>query len=455
MSNIFNKQNYFFKGGTTNTYDFRIEQLKKLKITLQNNESDILTALSIDLKKPEYEAYTSEIGLVYKELDETIKNLKHWIKEESVSTPIYLKPASSYRKPVPKGVVLILSPWNYPFLLTISPLIGAIAAGNCAIIKPSNKSTVSSKLINKIITSTFPDHYISVVEGPGSEVVEPLIKNNHFNHIFFTGSKEVGIIIAKLAAEKLIPITLELGGKSPAIIDETADLDLAAKKIVWAKYFNTGQTCIAVDYVLIPEYIKKEFIEKIEKYIIAFYGNDTKNNLDYGRIINKNRFNRLMFLLEDLKIIHGGENNVEELYIEPTVVEANIHNNIMKEEIFGPILPIITYADGYELFNIIEINPNPLALYLFTDDDNFKHSIINNIQFGGGCINDTMSHMVNTNLPFGGVGSSGIGHYHSYYSFKEFSHFKSIVEANDIIDINIKYPPYTNSKMRIAKLFLK
>ena len=455
MLNIFNIQKDFFRNGTTREYEFRLEQLKKLRKTIEIREDDILTALSIDLRKPRFEAYTSEVGLLFKELDEAIKNLKYWMKREKVSTPIYLKPAKSYIKPVPKGVVLILSPWNYPFLLSLSPLIGAIAGGNCVILKPSNKSLVSSNLIKEIIQSTFPENYIHVIEGPGSEVVEPLIMKSNFDHIFFTGSKKVGKIIAKLAAEKLTTVTLELGGKSPAIVDETTDIDMAAKKITWAKFFNTGQTCIAPDYILIPEFIKNEFIEKMKKYIQEFYGDDIINSSDYGRIINIDRFNKLIHLMDDLKIIYGGEHNSDELYIQPTIVKASVNDNIMKEEIFGPILPIITYKDGYDVFNIIDLNPNPLALYLFTNDDNFKHSIINNISFGGGCINDTMSHMINTNLPFGGVRDSGMGRYHSNYSFKEFTNFKSIVESNNIIDINIKYPPYSERKRKISKFFLK
>ncbi len=455
MLNIFNIQKDFFRNGTTREYEFRLDQLKKLRKTIEIREDDILTALSIDLRKPRFEAYTSEVGLLFKELDEAIKNLKYWMKREKVSTPIYLKPAKSYIKPVPKGVVLILSPWNYPFLLSLSPLIGAIAGGNCVILKPSNKSLVSSNLIKEIIQSTFPENYIHVIEGPGSEVVEPLIMKSNFDHIFFTGSKEIGKIIAKLAAEKFTTVTLELGGKSPAIVDETTDIDMAAKKITWAKFFNTGQTCIAPDYILIPEFIKNEFIEKMKKYIQEFYGDDIINSSDYGRIINIDQFNKLIHLMDDLKIIYGGEHNSDELYIQPTIVKASVNDNIMKEEIFGPILPIITYKDGYDVFNIIDLNPNPLALYLFTNDDNFKHSIINNISFGGGCINDTMSHMINTNLPFGGVRDSGMGRYHSNYSFKEFTNFKSIVESNNIIDINIKYPPYSERKRKISKFFLK
>ncbi|NLW22657.1 MAG: aldehyde dehydrogenase, partial [Tissierellia bacterium] len=418
----FSKRKYF-DSGNTRPYDFRIEQLKKLKGAIKKYEKDIIQALALDLNKPQFESYTAEIGVVYKEIDIAIKNLKNWMKPKKVPTPIYLQGAKSYVYPEPKGVVLIISPWNYPFQLALSPLVGAMAAGNCIVLKPSNQSKETEKILDKIIDETFPRDYISVVKGPGSKVVPPLIEKYRFDHIFFTGSVLVGKKILELAAKHISPVTLELGGKSPVIVHEDGDIELAAKRITWAKFYNCGQTCVAPDYLLVHESRKEILIERIKSYINKYYGENPIESPNLGRIINENRFDRLVSLLEDGNIILGGDYNREEKYISPTLVEdIRVDHPLMKEEIFGPILPILSYRDISEVIDIVNKNPYPLALYLFAKDKGIESYIIENIQFGGGCINHLITHVANPHLPFGGIGFSGMGRYHSKYSFDTFSH---------------------------------
>lgn len=448
------KREYFDKGNTRN-YEFRITQLKKLKSIIEKNEEDIINALTLDLGKPIFESYTAEIGVIYQELHHAMKNLENWMKSKKVPTPIYLQPARSYIYPEPKGVVLIISPWNYPFQLAISPLIGAMAAGNCAVLKPSNQSKETEKIISKIIHEAFPDNYISVVEGPGSETVTPLIENYRFDHIFFTGSVNVGKKILELSAKHLTPVTLELGGKSPTIVHEDADIDIAAKRITWAKFYNAGQTCVAPDYLLVHESKKEALINNIKLYMRKYYGNDARKSENLGRIINERRFNRLISLLEGCNILEGGNYNKGERFISPTLVDGiDMEHPIMKEEIFGPILPILTYNDISEVVEIVRMNPYPLALYLFTESRATENYIIENIQFGGGCINHAISHVANSNLPFGGVGYSGMGRYHSKYTFDLFSHEKSIFKSKGKLDSNLLYPPYNEKNLRLAKKFL-
>ncbi len=456
MEEQIRKLREFFKTGNTLGYDFRIKQLSSLKEKIEQYEEDILIALDLDMKKPSYEAYTSELGLVYREINDAMENLKDWMENEKVQTPIYLKPANSYIRPMPKGLVFIISPWNYPFLLTFSPLVASIAAGNCSLVKVSSKSYYSSRLIEKIIKEAFSEDYIKPLMGPG-ERAEKVLKDYDFDHVFFTGSKKIGRRIGEICGRKLIPASLELGGKSPAIVDETADIDLAAKKISWGKFLNLGQTCIAPDYVIVKKSVKEEFIKSAIKHIEKFYGRDIGASEDYGRIINKEAYKRLESLMDsrDRDWAFSGENREEDLFIHPSIVEVDLSDRLMEEEIFGPIMPIIVYEENMDLIDIISKNPNPLALYLFTEDDQLIEYIINGVAFGGGCINDTISHMANLNLPFGGVRQSGIGSYHSYYGFKTFSNFKPILEVRKNIDIDIKYPPYNRRKSRISKFMLK
>lgn len=451
--NVFESKKEFFKEGNTLSYEFRIEQLRKLINAVEKYEKDILNALRLDLNKNEYEAYTSEEGIVYKELKMVMKNLRNWMKVKKVKTPIFLQPGKSYIVPSPKGVVLIISPWNYPFNLAIVPLIGAIAAGNCVILKPSSKSKNTSDVISKIIKKTFDENYISCLEG-GSKEVDLLLENCRFDHIFFTGSAKVGREIMMKAARNLTPVTLELGGKSPAIVWEDANIDHAAKTITWAKFYNGGQTCIAVDYLLIHEDVKNEFIEKMKEYIKLFYGEYGDENI--SRIIDENRFNRLTELMKKGNILIGGKADRERLFIFPTVIDGiSIEDEIMKEEIFGPILPVITVETVENIMEVVEKNPYPLSLYVFTENKDLEKRIIDSVRFGGGCINDAISHFANENLPFGGVGFSGIGRYHGKYSFDEFTHYKSVFEVNSKFNLNLKFPPYDDEKLKMARRFLK
>ncbi len=454
--NIFYKKREFFDTGYTKSYSFRITQLRKLKSAIEKYEKDILSALYKDLHKSAFESYTAEIGLVYEEINYAIKNLKKWIKAKRVEGAITTMPSRSYIYPEPLGVVLIIGPWNYPFQLILAPLVGAIAAGNCVVIKPSNQSVHTSAIIEKIIKETFPKKYISVVQGPGSRVVPSLIKNYPFNHIFFTGSPKIGKEVLRLASYHLSPVTLELGGKSPAIVHKGSNLDLAAKRIVAGKYYNAGQTCIAPDYLLVHEDVKARLISHLIDYIKQFYGDNPQASKDYGRIINKNRFNTLIKYLENGKILYGGHSDPDDLYIEPSLLECkDLNKAIMKDEIFGPLLPIISYKKIEDVITIVRRNRYPLALYLFTNNKAIERYIIKGIEFGGGCINNSLLHVINPRMPFGGVGSSGMGSYHGKYSFDTFSHYKSVLKAHAHHDMPLRYPPYSDKILKIVKKFMK
>lgn len=456
LEEVFNLKRKYFDDGHTRSYDFRIGQLKKLKAMLKNNEDKILEALKKDLNKPAFEAYTSEVGILYEEINYAVRNLRSWMKEQRVSTPISISPSRSYIYSEPLGVVLIISPWNYPVQLLLAPLIGAIAAGNCAILKPSDQAKHSSDLITKLIGETFGEDYISVVQGPGSMVGPMLIEKFRFDHIFFTGSPTVGKSIASMAGNKLTPVTLELGGKSPAIVEKDAHIDSSAKRLVWGKFFNAGQTCVCPDYLLIHEDIKEEFINRMIYYIGEFFGSNPIESNSFGRIINKKRFDILCGYLSEGKILFGGDIDRESLYISPTLIE-NVTSSckIMQEEIFGPILPVLTFKDRQEALMIIRRNRYPLALYVFTQDKNSEQFYIDRVEFGGGGINNCIVHLANTKLPFGGVGYSGMGSYHGKYSFDVFSHRKSIVKSSLFKEPEIKYAPYSIKKLNLAKKLLK
>lgn len=446
----------FFDAGNTKSYDFRIQQLEKLKAAIKKYEKDIFDALYMDLHKSGFESYTSEVGFIYEEINYTIKHLRGWMKPRGVKGSISTMPSKSNIYPEPLGVVLIIGPWNYPFQLILAPLIGAIAAGNCVIIKPSNQSINTSFIIEKIIEEIFPWEYISVIQGSGSTIIPNLIENYSFNHIFFTGSPNIGKEILRLASYHLTPVTLELGGKSPAIVHKDANLSLAAKKIVAGKYYNAGQTCISPDYLLVHEDIKEELVEYLIKYIKEFYGQNPKNSKDYGRIINKNRFGILLRYLDDGDIIFGGDSDMDDLYIEPTILECEDMNSpIMKEEIFGPILPILTYKEIDEVVDMVRKNRYPLALYLFTEDIDIEQFIIDRVEFGGGCINNSLLHILSPSMPFGGVGNSGMGSYHGKYTFDTFTHYKSILKSHNKIDVPLRYPPYNHKNLDLVKKIMK
>ena len=443
----------YFHNGLTRDINFRITQLKKLKDAIKKHEKNILEALYKDLRKSEFEAYSTEIGFVLDSIGHMIKNLKSWAKPVKVKTPIHQFPSRTYVMYEPYGTVLIVGPFNYPFQLVIEPLIGAMAAGNCAIIKPSESTPAISALIKKLIEETFNKEYIRVVEGE-REITSALI-NSPFDYIFFTGSVLVGRIVMEAAAKNLVPVTLELGGKSPTIVDKTANLHTAAKRIMWGKLMNTGQTCIAPDYLLVHKDIKEQLLICLKKAIIDFYGSDTSKSKDYGRIVNAKQFDRLASIInrDKSKIVYGGSYNREDLYIEPTLIaNAAWQDASMEDEIFGPILPILEYDDLNEAIKMINERPKPLALYLFTEDASVEHKVLNSISFGGGCVNDTISHAASPHMPFGGVGSSGIGGYHGEESFKTFSHRKSILKKSTTFNMNIIFPPYKNKVNLVRKL---
>lgn len=453
ISNILKKQKEFFDNGYTKDINFRIEALEKLKYSIKINENNIFKALKRDLNKSEFETFITEIGIVYNEINIAIKNIKKWSKAKKVRTPITNFLASSYIYKEPYGVVLIISPWNYPFQLIMAPLIGAISAGNCILLKPSELAVETEKIIVDIIKNTFNDEYISVVTGGGEES-KALLKEK-FDYIFYTGGINVGKIVMKAAAENLTPITLELGGKSPCIVDKDADIGLAARRIAWGKFLNAGQTCVAPDYLIVHKNIKEEFISLIKKYIIKFFGENSFESEDYPRIINEKHFKRLEAHLEEGKIVFGGKRDINNLYIEPTIIEGiNFKNRIMQEEIFGPILPIIEFEYINEVIDMVKNNSKPLALYYFSEDREKQRFVIENIQFGGGCINDTIMHLATSTLPFGGVGNSGIGSYHGIASFETFSRKKSILKKSNLIDIKIRYAPF-KGKLELARKIFK
>lgn len=431
--------------------DFRKAILKKLLDTIITHETDITNALYADFKKPEFEAVLTETNYVITELKDTIKNIKKWAKPKMVLPSILNFPSTDYIYSEPYGKVLIIAPWNYPFQLAICPLVSAIAAGNQVVLKPSELTPHTSAVITKIIKQTFAVNHVEVVEG-GVEASQSLLAQR-WDYIFFTGSVAVGKIVAKAAAENLTPVTLELGGKNPCIIDETANLKIAAKRIVWGKFINAGQTCIAPDYLLVHNTIKTEFVDFLKKEITLAYGKKPETSPDYPRIINAKNWTRLVQMIEADKVIFGGQTNEKEHYISPTLIqETDLDSAIMKEEIFGPLLPILSYQSEADLHAIISRYEKPLSLYVFTKNTAFAEKIIQDYSFGGGCVNDTVVHFSNKRLPFGGVGHSGIGAYHGTLSFDTFSHKKAIVKKAYWLDLPMRYAPYKNKLKTIKKL---
>ena len=456
IEKAFKNKKEFFDKGNTKGYRFRVHQLRKLKKSIAKYEQQVIDALNKDFHKPEMEAYMSEIGVLYEEISFVLKHLKSWMNPKKHRTPLVLHPSVSKVYPEPLGVVLIIGPWNYPFQLLIAPLIGAIAAGNCAIIKPSDNTKHTCKIVEHLIKETFDENYISVVTGPGAMVGPQLIEKYPFNHIFFTGSPSVGKQVMSMASKHLTPVTLELGGKSPVIVDKHVDIDVAARRIAWAKFFNAGQTCVAPDYLLVHHSIKNDLVNRMIHYIKKFYDGNPEESEHLTHIVNERRFNTLVEYLKGVNIIHGGMYNQSTRYISPTLVE-NIPNDhpLLHDEIFGPILPIISFKETNELIPIIRRNRYPLACYIFTKNKKFEEFIIENIEFGGGCVNNTLVHLVNPRLPFGGVGNSGMGSYHGKHSFDTFSHYKSILKSSVKIDPELRYPPYTKGKKTWAKRFFE
>ncbi|HGZ8844018.1 TPA: aldehyde dehydrogenase [Staphylococcus aureus] len=445
----------FFNTQQTKDISFRKEQLKKLSKAIKSYESDILEALYTDLGKNKVEAYATEIGITLKSIKNARKELKNWTKTKNVDTPLYLFPTKSYIKKEPYGTVLIIAPFNYPFQLVFEPLIGAIAAGNTAIIKPSELTPNVARVIKRLINETFDANYIEVIEG-GIEETQTLI-HLPFDYVFFTGSENVGKIVYQAASENLVPVTLELGGKSPVIVDETANIKVASERICFGKFTNAGQTCVAPDYILVHESVKDDLITALSKTLREFYGQNIQQSPDYGRIVNLKHYHRLTSLLNSaqMNIVFGGHSDEDERYIEPTLLDHVTNDSaIMQEEIFGPILPILTYQSLDEAIAFIHQRPKPLSLYLFSEDENATQRVINELSFGGGAINDTLMHLANPKLPFGGVGASGMGRYHGKYSFDTFTHEKSYIFKSTRLASGVHLPPY-KGKFKYIKAFFK
>lgn len=452
IKEILNLQRKYFYTGETKDIDFRIEQLKKLKTAILKYEGEICAALNKDLYKSPFESYATEIGLTLDEINLAVKKLKKWAKPKRVKSPITNFLSWSYVYSEPYGNTLVIAPWNYPFQLLMAPLVGAISAGNCVILKPSEYTKNTSHIINKIIEEIFEEKYVAVVSG-GVETSTALL-NEKFDYIFFTGSVEVGRIVMQAAAKNLTPVTLELGGKSPCIVHKDVDIKLAARRIAWGKFINAGQTCVAPDYLFIHKDIKEEFFTAMKKVIKEFFGDNPKESTDLPRIVSQRHFKRLEGFLKQGDIIIGGDSDEKDLYISPTIINnVNWKMSIMKEEIFGPIFPVVEYQNIDEVIDKVNEHPRPLAVYIFSKNKIIQQRVLKNIHFGGGCINDTIMHVASTTIPFGGVGNSGVGSYHGKTSFDTFSHKKSIVNKSNIIDISLRYPPYKDKVKILKKVF--
>ena len=454
IQNSIQLQKEFFNSNATKEVNLRIDTLKKLKLILKENEEKLYTAIYTDFKKSEFETYLTELSLIYNELNDAIKNLKKWSKQKKVRTNLANFPAKSYIIPEPLGTVLIISAWNYPYQIALIPTISAIAAGNTVVIKPSEIPNNTSKILAELINANFDKKHLTVIEG-GVETTTELLQQK-WDKIFFTGSTTVGKIIYKAAAENLTPVTLELGGKSPTFVLADCNIKITAKRIVWAKFLNAGQTCIAPDYLVVEEKIKEQLLLALKKEIENAYPNNKEVQENYVQIVNDKNFSRLKQLILTDKIYHGGETNPENRSISPTLLHnINFEDSIMKDEIFGPILPIISFENLGDVIKKIKEREKPLALYIYSKNKKVIKKILHEISFGGGAINESLVHLSNPNLPFGGVGASGIGSYHSKAGFDTFTHYKSILHKTSWIEPNIKYLPFTKFKNAILKFLLE
>lgn len=452
IENLVAAQRAYFKTGKTLDIDTRIYYLKELKKVIKEYESKIAGALYEDLGKSAHEAYMSEIGMVLEDLTHHVRHVKSWSKQERKSSPLAQFPSKSRILPSPYGNTLIISPWNYPFLLSMQPLVGAVGAGNTVILKPSRASKATSAVIKEIIEKVFPEKYVACVyvgDGLNEEILE-----YKFDYIFFTGGKTVGKLVYRAASKNLTPVTLELGGKSPAVIDKTAKLKLAAKRVAFGKFLNAGQTCVAPDYAIVHKDVADEFVGYLKEWIAKLFPDALKNN-EYGKIINERHYGRVKGLIDGNAVFGGGFDDSTRK-IEPTIIyPASLSDKAMGEEIFGPVLPVLTYSSENELFAIIDENPTPLALYLFTTNKKTEKRILSSVSFGGGCVNDVVIHLASTGLPFGGVGESGIGSYHGKKSFETFSHYKSILKKSNVIDLPMRYSPYRKFYDKLIHMFMK
>jgi aldehyde dehydrogenase (NAD+) len=456
QKDVFQLQKVFFNSQATKSYDFRKAQLLKLKEMVKAHEQDIMSALSKDFGKPSFETYVTEIGFLYDEINFTLKHLKSWMKHKKVGTGLIHFPSKSKIIYEPKGVTLIIGPWNYPFQLLLAPVVASIAAGNTCMIKPPEETPHISNLIAQIIPEYFTEEFLAVIMGEGKVVVPELMENNRFDHVFFTGSVPVGRLIAQMAADQLVPVTLELGGKSPAIIDEHTNLTVASRRIAFGKLINAGQTCVAPDYLLVHEKIKDSFVDELRATIMQFYGISPTQSKDLAKIVNQKRYDKLKSYLKEGKIVFGGAFDDEQRKIEPTIIEGISEEDLLfQEEIFGPILPVLTYKTNEEALNIINKNPDPLAFYIFTSNKKNENYFLDRVRFGGGAVNNTIIHLANPELPFGGVGNSGNGSYHGKAGFMAFSNEKSVLKSGTWFDLRKKYPPFDETSMKMIRFLMK
>ena len=450
-----NAMREYFETGATQSYDFRKQQLLKLKAAVEKNEIELYEALYKDLRKSPEECRITETGFFLAELSSAIKHLRSRMSPESVGTNLLNLPSRSFIINEPLGVVLIISPWNYPFQLLFTPLIGAIAAGNCIVLKPSELAPATAAVMKKIIELTFDKKFIWYADGDGATLVPEMMNAFIFDHVFYTGSTAVGKIIYQLAAKNLVPVTLELGGKSPCIVEADADIKIAARRIAFPKFSNAGQMCVAPDYVLVHESVKEKLVQELKKTISKFFGADVQQSNFYGRIINEKHFDRLSKYLINGNIIYGGKTDRADFFIEPTLLDvSDVNGGVMQEEIFGPVLPIITFTEMKEAVDVIKRHKNPLAFYVFTSSAEKEKQWLQAVPFGGGCVNNAALHLTNHKLPFGGRGASGMGNYHGRFSFDTFSHRKAILKTPTWLDPSIKYPPYTG-KLNLFKKLIK
>ena len=443
-----------FRSGKTRPYAARREALKRLKRALLDHEEPLLEALHQDLRKPRFEGYLADVGLVHSELDHTLAHLQEWMRPERPGTPLSLQVSHSEVRAEPLGVVLIIAPWNYPAQLVLNPLIGAIAAGNCAVVKPSEQTPRTAAVLERLLNEALPDQVL-VVQGQGREMGPALIEPFRFDHIFFTGSPGVGREIMAMAAPHLTPVTLELGGKSPAIVDHKVALDRAAQRIAWSKTFNAGQTCIATDHALVHEDVLETFLAAVKKHLHRFYGDNPQQSPHYARLVNERRFHTVQGYLGEGTVVHGGQHDAGDRFIAPTLlIDVPDDAACLQEEIFGPVLPVIPWREREEVLAFVERNPFPLATYVFSDDRHTRRFFTERIAFGGGCTNHAMLQFGNADMPFGGVGTSGMGRYHGKASFDLFSHHKGLVHASTLVEPGLQFPPYTRFKERLLRWVL-
>nr|WP_296266181.1 aldehyde dehydrogenase [uncultured Merdimonas sp.] len=454
IKDLVTMQRKYFQTGATLPVSARVTALKRLYAVISECEKEIHAALKKDLGKSGFESYMCETGLVLEEISYMLKHIHRFAREKTVRTPLAQFHSRSYQKPSPHGVVLIMSPWNYPFMLTLSPLVDALAAGNTAVVKPSAYSPYTSDVVLQILSQCFDPQYVSVVTGGRAE--NTCLLKEHFDYIFFTGSQSVGKEVMRNAAEHLTPVTLELGGKSPCIVDQSADIKLAARRIVFGKYLNCGQTCVAPDYVYCHRSVKDKLVKEVQKQIQKQYGKQPLRNPNYGKIINEKHFDRILGLIEEKKVVHGGKSDRRTLRIEPTVLDnVTFADAVMQEEIFGPVMPILVFDSLDEVIRNINARPHPLALYIFTSSKAAAKKVTSHCGFGGGCINDTIIHLATTEMGFGGFGESGMGAYHGKIGFDTFSHYKSIVDKKTWPDLPMRYQPYRKLHEKMVRFFLK